>query len=291
VPAAIGLVDLGVLLALALLIALSYAYRYTLGAVIVALANAIGAIRLPGIFGGGRVFGFAADELTKIDHAIQHQLGVGIAAMQAVWNECVSYTATAVHWVGKEIASLAHDTAQAVEGLSVGAIPKWAKKELLALAAFGPIGSLIYTFRRQIAHALSVAKREALHLIRAAEHAVVVKSAAVAGALPFPRIGRIEHDLSGVEKWVRARGKLLTVAGISALLIGALGRLGLGWTRCSNVGKLGKNVCGMNPSLLESLLADTLLIVGTVSLVEFAKGMQGITGEVVGPVRTFWRAS
>src|SRR5947208_5391901 len=115
-PAAIGLVDLGVLLALGVLIGLSYAYRYSLGAVIVSLAQLIGSLRLPGFLGGGRVLGFAADELLKVDNAIRHALGRGVEDMQSAWNECISYTATAIHWIGKEIASLSHDTAQAVEG-------------------------------------------------------------------------------------------------------------------------------------------------------------------------------
>src|SRR5437764_441195 len=47
----------------------------------------------------------------------------------------------------------------------------------------------------------------------------------------------------------------------------------------------------VNPGLLESLLADTLLIAGTVSLVEFARGMQDVTEEVTPLSRTFWRAT
>lgn len=286
-----GLVALGELLALAVLIGLAWTYRYTLGAVLLAAAALFNALRIPTPFGSVRVLGFAADEITKADHGIRNALGNAITFYQGAWNHSVSYFAYAIHWWGKELASLSHDTAQAIERLSGNAIPKWAKKELLALAAFGPIGSLIATLRDRITHALEVAKREALHLIRAAEHAVVVKAAAVAGTLTRPRIGRIERDLSAVERWIKARSKLLTVAGISALLIAALGRVGLGWTRCSKVGKTGKQLCGMDASLLESLLADTLLIAGTVSLVEFAKGMQGVTAEVVGPIRTFWRAT
>src|SRR5437764_1465863 len=59
----------------------------------------------------------------------------------------------------------------------------------------------------------------------------------------------------------------------------------------TNVYKVGKRACGMNPDLLESLLADTLLIAGTVSLVEFARGMQDVTEEVTPLIRTFWRAT
>jgi hypothetical protein len=43
--------------------------------------------------------------------------------------------------------------------------------------------------------------------------------------------------------------------------------------------------------LLDSLLADTTLILGTVSLVEFAQGMRGVTAEAVPLIRRFWRAA
>jgi hypothetical protein len=71
----------------------------------------------------------------------------------------------------------------------------------------------------------------------------------------------------------------------------ALGRLGLGWARCSNVGKVGRRVCGMDASLLESVLADSLLILGTLSLVTFAEEMQDVTEVIARPIQTFWRAS
>jgi hypothetical protein len=59
----------------------------------------------------------------------------------------------------------------------------------------------------------------------------------------------------------------------------AIGRLGGGWIRCSNWNKIGRGVCRMNPSQIESLLAGTLAIVGTISIVEFAKELQAIVGE------------
>jgi len=84
--------------------------------------------------------------------------------------------------------------------------------------------------------------------------------------------------------------KTLAIAGATALVGAALARLGLGWLRCPRIAKAGKQLCGVNPNLLDSLLADTLLIAGTVSLVDFAKEMQGFTGEVADASRFFWRA-
>jgi hypothetical protein len=46
----------------------------------------------------------------------------------------------------------------------------------------------------------------------------------------------------------------------------------------------------MDTDLLDSLLADTLLIVGTISLVEFAEGLQAGMGELTPQIRRFWKA-
>jgi hypothetical protein len=69
----------------------------------------------------------------------------------------------------------------------------------------------------------------------------------------------------------------------------ALSRLNLGWVRCSKVGRLGRFGCGMDDSLLEAILADALLIVGTLSLVELAEELQPLVGESARLVQGFWR--
>src|SRR5690348_4903046 len=195
-PAAIGLVDLGVFLALAFLIALSYAYRYSFGALLVALVTALNAIRLPGILGGGRIFGVIADELEKIDHSIRHAIGRGITDMQGVWNECISYTATAVHWIGKEIASLSHDTAQAVEGLTVGQVKPWVNKRLAAalvtLAALkARVVALEHSGVRRIERITHVIERKTVVV----EHAIAQPGI---GAIPkaLPKVGQLEREIA-----------------------------------------------------------------------------------------------
>ena len=45
----------------------------------------------------------------------------------------------------------------------------------------------------------------------------------------------------------------------------------------------------MNPSILDSLLADALLVVGAISVVEFAKELQAIESATVSAMRGFVR--
>lgn len=273
-PAAIGLVDLGVLLALALLIALSYAYNYTLGAAIVGIAKAIGSLRLPGIVGGGRVLGFAADALEKIDHSIRHSLGVGIEAMQATWNECVSYTAQAFHWIGKEIASLSHDTAQAVEGLMLGQVKPWVNRRLVAaLAAVAALKARVLALERStVAHVT-----RAVHVV---EHKTVVIARAVSvpdiGAIPraIPGFKWLEREAGYVRGEIKRVAKVLTPAGIIGL-VGAtvFTRFGLGWLRCKGVGRVGRSLCGAS-SMIEALYAGAITAFAVSDLCRFAYGIE-----------------
>jgi hypothetical protein len=92
-PAVAVLVDVGILLALAVLIGLRFGYTYTLGKVLLMSAALLNTVVIPTPFGNIRLLGFAADALLKADHAIMHTLGRGITDMQAAWNEAVSYTA------------------------------------------------------------------------------------------------------------------------------------------------------------------------------------------------------
>lgn len=266
---ALGLVDLGVLLGLAFLIALSFTYRYTLGELLRQLAAAIGAIRVPFLFGGFRLLGFAADAILRIDNAIRHAIGVAIDGMKVAWNECMSYTAYAINEIGKEIASLAHDVAAAIETVNVTQVTNVYRKANPAIA--GKLAAL----------AATVAALEAR-----IQHAAAV---AVPDAIPVPA------DIGGGLTEALERIKGLTRRLAPAALVGvgayALAKIGLTWIRCGRVSKVGKRICGMNDSALDNLLASTVLIVGTVSLVEFARGMQGIMDEVTEPVAEFWRAT
>jgi hypothetical protein len=105
------------------------------------------------------------------------------------------------------------------------------------------------------------------------------------------REAELGREITNLWKWTRSHTLVsgsLAFAGAVAL---ALSRLGLRWLRCPAVGKAGQTVCHMDAGLLESLLADTLLIVGSLSLVTFAEEMQGVTELVARPIQTFWRAS
>jgi len=105
----------------------------------------------------------------------------------------------------------------------------------------------------------------------------------------LPKVSDLTHAWDAIKKRLGKVTKLGTVAGLVGLTAAVLGRLGLGWLRCSRVGRVGRQLCGMNEGLLESLLADALLIASAISIVEFAKELQAIEGEVVAGLERFVR--
>jgi hypothetical protein len=314
-PVAIGLVDLGVLLALIVLVGLSYSYRYTLGALLQALVAALDAIRLPHAFGigGQRIFGVVADGLDKLDHTIRHYLGRGVEDMQAAWNASVSYTATAVNWIGKEIASLSHDTAQAVEGLATVQVPRWVKNRLAAgLAAIAVLKAEVLTLGHStvkvvertthvVTHRVKVIERTVIKPTTAAVPKVITRVEYIGHAIAQPDIGAIprtipgikalERDFGAVKDRLKGVARTLTPAGIVGLVGAAVFSLfGLSWLRCSNVGKVGKRVCGLNSHILEGLLAGLIAVFGTIGIVKFAEDVQKVVDGFSGEVAGFWRA-
>lgn len=286
-PAALGLVDLGVLLALAFLIALSYAYRYTLGAAIIGISRALGSIRIPTPIGSVRVFGFAADALKKIDDLVMHSLGVGIAAMQATWNEAVSYTATVFHWIGKEIADLAYDTTSAIEGLAVGQVKPYISKRLAGmLAVVAALKARVLVLERQTVALAEREARLAKAQAQAVEHAIAVPGV---DAIPkaIPGIKWLDDAARSTRSQLKHLARYLTPAGIIGL-VGAttFGAFGLGWLRCKGVGRVGRSLCGLS-SVIEALYAGTLAAFAVTDLCRFAYGIERVA-ESIRPLMLEW---
>lgn len=252
-----------------------------------------------------------ANALRGVDNFVFRSIGDGIAGTEHAWHKMLLWQAYVLTKTGDEIAKLSIDVLYGLHILHRKVTPfAISAAALPAIRRYFGTLPVLHTItrpatRKAIAESPALTARVAKlekELAAVRQHAIAIpapvirpRTGAVAQpghgtiVLPKPNTGEIDAAL----KWARGKigqlSKLGTIAGIVGLTLATLGRVGLGWTRCSNVNKVGKTACGMNPGLLESLLADTLLVVGTVSLVEFAQGMQGIMGEVVPPVRSFWR--
>jgi hypothetical protein len=115
--------------------------------------------------------------------------------------------------------------------------------------------------------------------------AAAVGAGAIAGvghiAIPWPRLGRLERAEHSLTKRVGRLEKLLGVGGLAALITATFGGEIVRMLRCGNVRKFGPQVCGVNANLLEGLFADAALVLGAISIVEFAKALQAVEGEAV----------
>lgn len=92
-----------------------------------------------------------------------------------------------------------------------------------------------------------------------------------------------------LRKLVRRHERLLGAGAITAAVALALSRLGGTWIRCTNWRRAGRQVCRMDADYLADLLALTTVIAGSISIVELARALQGVTGEVTDAVDGFIR--
>jgi hypothetical protein len=194
-------------------------------------------------------------------------------------------------WAARELLALASSVLAWSTWLQRSHLPRWVKA--LVYAAVPPALLL-----RLITAAIHANLPSLVHrLVAVVEHGVphVIRRivAATAGALALPgwvihlprRIRSLEREWHNVWRRIRKLEWYVTAAGAAALFTAALARLGLKWLRCSNVTKAGRAVCSTEGNLLESLLGDVLLVVGLVSVVEFAEGLQAIEGEAIAVMR------
>lgn len=200
----------------------------------------------------------------------------------ATWHALKEIVLAHVHmleWLVKEI-----DAAN--EYLDHKLLPRWGKwaaaAALPAALVAKIVAAVVAKLRPQLAKEAKVAEHAVPQVVE--QYITYSVPAALPGALGIPKIHR---DITNLWKWrskaEKRLGRLerITAAGVFAgLLANALGIA----TRCirrGNVGKAARRVCGMDSSLLDSLLLDGLAIAGAVSVVEFAKGLQEIEDEAV----------
>lgn len=105
------------------------------------------------------------------------------------------------------------------------------------------------------------------------------------------RTKAIEEGLSDVYEQIKAHGVTIAKAGSLAAVTAAVLRLGIGWTRCNNVGRVGKALCGVPTKTIDGLLGlfiDVLVITDICKVVELldtaAAAILGPLGGLAGKV-------
>jgi len=257
-------------------------WDYTIGPAMRALADAIDSVSLHIPHITTLHIPYLAGWIRAAEKSARH--AIGVAAYWVTQPLVLAFKAAehAVIYPVRETRLLAGDVLHALRALRQGVIPAmiaakvaWIPRHLVSLEH--QIQAIPHTVTRIATHTVT----------RVVPHysTVIVKKAV---AVPVPRLGRLERETAALSdrlaKLVRRVPATIAAGAVAAALAG----LGLTWTRCSRAKKWGKATCGMNDDLLDSLIADTLLIVGTISLVEFAEGLQAGMGEFAPQVRHFW---
>lgn len=288
-PEAIPLVGLSIALLievceLMLILALLFIWRQTFGALFKLAADAL-TFKINTHTGFSKTFHLGGP-FSRADYAITTwlnaekagldiEIGATWHALQAAWTA----TAESLQW-------LARETADTLDWFSEVKLPKWAK---YILAAGLPAALLT----KLIASAVSHLRPEIHKSVKVVERAVPntvtrIIRYAVPATLPIALgLPKIRTDITNLWKWrLRAEKRIgkvekFAAAGVFAgLLANAIG-VPLRCVRKGNLGRVSRRLCGMDTSYLEGLLAGGLLIVGTLSVVEFTEELRSVEDEAV----------
>lgn len=260
-------------------------WRRSLGKLLIWLADQLDTVK----FFGKHIFGFLSSRLRALEKTVDHWLGEAVEWSGKGATVLFRFFIDIQKWMAREIADLAADTYHALTGVTTTTVTKVTK--VINHTVVKPINGKL----KVITKTATVMPTLALKRIKTLEAKVVRLSRAVAHAgtvaLPFPRIGALERKAKAQAARIGRLEKLLLGGVAVGAVWAALRRLGLGWTRCSNVTKTGKRVCGMDPDLLESLLGATLILAGTISLEQLARELQEpaelVTDAMHGLIREF----
>lgn len=246
-----GLVTLGAFLVFLVLFGLHEGWNHTIGYGLRWLAGQIRGVTISVYFWSVHPLDFLADGLEWVANEVDHWLAVGALnaehAATAMWH----LTATVFWWAVHETKALAVDTFHLFEHTVVVTIPnaaKWARREAVDVAhrIVNVEAAARRAADRELSHLAHVAEADALHGIREAEHALDWSEA---------EVGALGRELGGLKARLEQIARQLSPAAIVAL-IGAtiFSDFGLGWLRCSQVGALGRAICGLPTQLFEDLL-------------------------------------
>jgi hypothetical protein len=281
-------VGLLALLAWAIQRGLLAVWVHSFGAMLQGLANLLrydrGVIHLD--FGG---------PIRALDATVRNTLVRGAQKSEHVAGYFFHGCAQIARWMARETEQLAADTLAWATWLQHAHLPKWVRA--VVYATFPP--AAIYKLVQAAIHANlpHVGRTVTTKVEHVVTHTVTRIVRASSGAVAIPgwavrlpgRVGHLERDLSGLKTRLRELEKGAAIAVTAGLALRLLRKLKLGCLAGRNGKKVAQRLCGIDPGLIDALLVSTTLIVGTISLRDFAREMEAVTEEAAGLVRGFIR--
>jgi hypothetical protein len=258
-------------------------WNLSFGQMLLGIANLIDRIQVHLPFGIHLRWHSLANAFRYADNRVKEALSTAIYKVGQPIAVFIDYMATVLEKPTIQLAGVVADVAHTLGTLRHDIIPRmitariaWIPKHLRILAA-------------RILHLATHLPKAITHEVTHLRHYITHEVTHVITRIPVPRISRVEREAEAIGQRLKSLARHVAGIGALAYVAAELARLGLGWIRCSKVKRVGKTVCGLNENLLEGLLADALLVVGAISIVEFAKELQAIEGEVVSGLRGYVR--
>lgn len=265
--ALIDLAPLGEFVLVCAFLLLLYAWLETGGKVIAWLAAnfpnpSIGIAYL----GSVRPFDPIVSALTGFDNYVQRVFYFYVQAAKSSWAAWVHQVAAVVSDVTETVDLLANETGNALHYVRRWLIPSLAAASTAGLwTAIRRLDAARKATERVIERPIEKVYRDVTERVTRVEKVTKYVLAAGAGAITaeLPRVWRgVDDAKTDADKALRTAKDALnkfSVAGIIGL-IGAtiFTRFGLGWLRCSGVGRVGRSLCGLG-GLIEELFAAALV--------------------------------
>jgi len=275
-PGVEGIAILALVASFVVLIGLQKGWSVTFGWIFRTLGDSLMVVGIAGV----HPFHKVGTWLRSLDRNVYHALGVAALGCEHAASWLWTQTANQVAWIGREIADLAHDTAQALGAVNTTIVKPAVK--IIDRNSVVRIGKVSAALGLVITARLPALVRSVAALSVKVAH--LTKTVAV-------DVGRLEAKAGRAAADIRSHGlrlskleKALSGIGAAALVGTALARLGLQWLRCPNVGRAGRAVCGMDGNLLESLLIDAAVLAVAFNIEEFARELQGVTEEAANAI-------
>lgn len=230
---------------------------------------------------GKAIRGIAGSAFSAVAHSISVAATHRMAPL-ARWFHAAGSLALGSAWA---IGHFAGDMAYSVERLATVVLPREigratrpiSRRATRALSRALAAGLAVTALRRYLNRLYSHTIRPA---IRHLTHAVDVAIPRALGGIRS-RLRDIEHEIAHPStRWLRRTAVAMWGAALLGLVVRTLARR-FPWLFCRKVKNVGGRICGLDSGLLESLLLDTVLISGTISVVAFAEELQAVEGAAV----------
>lgn len=280
-PAAVSLsmfaLGIGAACVFVLLLGLRWAWIYTFGALLEALASV--RINLP-----GRHDLHPLRWLRAYNVAVQNDIERRLEKSHRLMGYFFHGAALLMEWTAREVAGLAADTLRFGQSLSHVRMPRLTRAMIVAAFPLPWLARRVAALVR--AHAIPSTRTVVTRVERTVVQRVtrIVKATAGAAAVTvpvlhiFPRLRDLGKQIGRTRKQVRRLAYFTTAAGASVLVAKAFTRMGLNWLRCRNVSKVGRGICRMDLGVLNFLLGTATAVFALSHLCELVAYIQRAAG-------------